>query len=160
MQCKRPKSDTATQRTRLMWKNVIYEPGEFQAVAFREGTVIGRSTVTTAGPPAVLRLTPDRRVLAADGMDLSYVLIEAFDPYGHPVPLAQNRVHITVDGPARIAGVGSGNPQSFEPFQADRVYLFNGEAMLILGSGIGKGPVKVTATAAGLEPATTTIEIR
>ncbi len=160
MRCKRPKSDTATQRTRLMWMNVIYEPGELQAVAFREGAVIGRGTVTTTGSPTMLRLTPDRSFLAADGMDLSYILIEALDPYGNPIPLEHDRVHISVDGPARIAGVGNGNPQSFEPFQADHVYLFNGKAMLILGSGIERGPVKVTATSPRLEPATTTIEIR
>jgi beta-galactosidase len=160
MRCKSPRSDTSTRRDRLMWKDVIYQPGQLRAVAYREGVVIGADTVVTAGPPAKLRLTPDRTTLAADGMDLSYVLIEAFDKDGHPAPLASNRIHLSVDGPARIAGVGNGNPQNFESFQADHVDLFYGKAMLIVGSGREAGTVRVTATADGLTRDTVTIRIR
>ncbi len=142
-----------------MWKNVVYRPGRLRAVAYREGVAIGADTVVTAGPPAKIRLTPDRSTIAADGMDLSYILVEALDRDGHPAPLAHNRIHITVDGPARIAGVGNGNPQSFRPFQADHVDLFYGKAMLILGSGRETGRVRVTAAADGLERARATIRI-
>lgn len=65
-----------------------------------------------------------------------------------------------MDGPAEIAGVGNGNPQSFEPFQADYVDLFYGKAMLILRSGHEAGQVRIRATGEGLEGADITIQVR
>jgi beta-galactosidase len=62
-------------------------------------------------------------------MDLSYVLIEAYDDDGNPHPLSDARV--------------------FEPFQAEYVDLFFGKAMLILRSGQEAGRVTITATADG-----------
>jgi beta-galactosidase len=159
MRCKNPTSDSSIHRFRLMWTDVTYEPGRLRAVAYREGEMIGEAGVVTAGEASELRLTPDRTVLSADGMDLSYVLVEAFDRDGNPHPLADARVRISVDGPARIAGVGNGNPQSFEPFRADYVDLFYGKAMLILGAGHQAGRATVRVTAEGLGSASTTIRI-
>jgi beta-galactosidase len=159
MRCKNPRSDSSVARSRLMWRDVTYQPGELRAVAYREGEVIGEATVRTAGATSEIRLTPDRTTIAADGMDLSYILIEAFDANDNPQPLATERVRIAVEGPARIAGVGNGNPQSFEPFQADYVDLFYGKAMLILGAGHQSGTARVTARAEGLPSATVTVRI-
>jgi beta-galactosidase len=93
-----------------------------------------------------IRLTPDRRELAASGEDLSYILVEALDEEGTLCPLSDNLIQFKVDGPAEIAGVGNGNPLSFEPFQADTRKLFYGKAMLIVRSVEGKtGDVHITA---------------
>jgi beta-galactosidase len=150
-QCKDPTSETSVERTRLMWRDVVYEPGQLRAVAYREGVAIGEATVATAGRPQEIRLSPDRTTLVADGLDLSYILIEAFDEVGNPAPLADATVTLHIEGPAHIAGVGNGNPQSFEPFQSNQVDLFYGKAMLILGSGHEAGSVRVTARAKGME---------
>ncbi len=150
MKCKAPSSKNAVDRFRLIWPDVDYEPGELRAVAYKEGIVIGEDRVRTAGAPYEIRLTPDRETITADGMDLSYVLIEGYDKDGNPCPLADNRIDITVSGPGRIAGVGNGNPQSFESFQSDHVRLFNGKAMLILGSTFEAGTVEILATSEGL----------
>jgi beta-galactosidase len=137
---------------RLRWNEVPYEPGELKAVAYRDGKPIGEAVVRTAGEPAQLRLTPDRSELTADGDDLCYVRVEAFDNEGIPCPLADNEVTFTIHGPAEIAGVGNGNPMSFEPFQGNKRKLFNGKAMLILRTLEGKpGEIRVRATSEGLE---------
>jgi beta-galactosidase len=122
--------------------------------------VIGEATMRTAGEARTLRLTPDRTSLSADGMDLSYVLIEAYDEEDVPVPTAMNRVRLSVTGAGGIGGVGNGNPQSFEPFQADYVDLFHGKAMLIVRAGREPGTARITATSDGLASATATIEVR
>ncbi len=158
--CKDPKSEVAIERSRLIWPDVVYEPGELRAVAYREGEVIGEAVRRTAGEAGALRLTPERTGIDAHGMALAYVLIEAYDDAGNLHPLADHRVRITVDGPAVIAGAGNGNPRSFQPFQDDQVELFYGKAMLILRSGEEAGRVRVTATAEGLGRARTTIQIR
>jgi hypothetical protein len=97
-----------TYQYRLRWNEVVYEPGELTAVTYNDGDRIGSATVRTTGPAAAIRLSPDRTQLVASGDDLCYVLVEAVDEAGSVCPLANNRVHFTVSGPAEIAGVGNG----------------------------------------------------
>jgi beta-galactosidase len=145
-------------RYRLRWMNVVYEPGELRAVAYKNGSVIGEAVMKAAGDPVKLILSPDRVEIAADGYDLSYVLVESVDNEGNPCPMANDMVTFKVEGPAEIAGIGNGNPLSMEPFQLPRHSLFHGTAMLILRSIAGKGgTVKVTAEAEGYETAQTRI---
>jgi len=150
-----------TYRYRLRWNDVIYEPGELKAVAYKDGEKIGQALIRTAGEPAKLRLTPDRGELAATGEDLCYILVEALDADGTLCPLADNLVHFKVDGPAEIAGVGNGNPLSLEPFQSDSRKLFYGKAMLILRTIDRKtGAALITAESEGLAPAEVTLQCR
>lgn len=142
---------------RLRWNDVVYQPGELKAVAYRGGQKIGEAIVRTAGPPAQLRLTPDRTKLSADGDDLSFVLVEALDTEGVPCPLADNLIRFSTDGPAEIAAVDNGNPMSFESFQADQRNLFNGKAMVILRTKAGEtGPIRIRAASDGLTGAEAT----
>jgi beta-galactosidase len=145
-QYKKPASAKSVERFRLMWTNVTYQPGELKALAYKEGAIIGEHIIKTAGVPYQICLTPDRTNIHADGMDLSYILVEAYDKDGNLCPLADNKIDISITGPGHIAGVGNGNPQSFDPFQANQVKLFYGKAMIILGSGFEKGDVKITTT--------------
>jgi beta-galactosidase len=145
-------------RYRLRWNDVIFEPGDLKAVAYQDGVKIGEATRRTAGPAAALRLTPDRTTIAADGVDLSYVLVEMIDASGTVCPLADDRVTFTIRGPGSLAGVGNGNPASLESFVGSEHNLFHGKAMLIVRSkrGIG-GEIIVTAIANGVQAATTRI---
>jgi beta-galactosidase len=149
-QCKKPASSKSVERFRLMWPDVTYQPGELKAVAYKEGAKIGEQVLKTAGESYQLRLTPDRSTIHADGLDLSYILVEAYDKNGNICPLANNKIDITITGPAHIAGVGNGNPQSLDEFQATYVNLFFGKAMIILGADFKKGDVKITAESNGL----------
>jgi len=151
----------STYTYRLRWNEVTYEPGELKAVAYKDGRQIGAAIMRTAGKPATIRLTPDRKDLAATGDDLCYVLVEALDDQGTLCPLADNLVRFKVDGPAEIAAVGNGNPLSLEPFQADYRKLFYGKAMLILRTKPGEaGQVRVTAASEGLAGAEIMIQSR
>jgi beta-galactosidase len=137
-----------TYSYRLRWNDVIYEPGELKAVAFKDGRPIGTAEMRTAGKAAAIRLTPDRNKLLASGDDLSFVLVEAIDDSGVLCPLADNLVRFNVDGPAEIAAVGNGDPVSLEPFQSDKVKLFYGKAMLIVRTKANKsGEVRVVGSA-------------
>ncbi len=150
-----------TYKYRLCWNEVVYEPGELKAVAYKDGKEIGHEFMRTADNPTALQLTADRIQLAATGEDLCYILIEAVDEKGMLCPLAENMVRFKVKGPAEIAGVGNGNPLSLEPFQADYRKLFYGKAMLILRTIEGKtGQVRVTAESDGLKSAAETIQCR
>ncbi len=136
-----------------MWHDVVYEPGELRAVAYKEGKPIGESVMRTTGDPVTLLLTPDRDVIRAGGKDLSYVLIEAVDEDGYPCPLADHEIVITLSGAGSIAGTGNGNPQSLTSFKSNRPELFHGKAMLIVSSGPEAGIINISASAEGLRSA-------
>lgn len=137
---------------RLRWNDVAYEPGTLRAVAYKNGKVIGESSIETTGIPEKLRLSADRTALAADGDDLAFITVEALDAKGLVSPLADNLVRFTVDGPGEIAGVGNGNPLSFEPFQADQRALFYGKAMLIVRTTPDQaGEIRIRAMSEGLD---------
>jgi len=150
-----------TYTYRLRWNDAVYEPGELKAVAYKDGRQIGEAVVRTAGKPAAIRLTLDRKDLNATGDDLCYVLVEALDDKGTLCPLADNLIRFKVDGPAEIAAVGNGNPLSLEPFQADYRKLFYGKAILILRTKAGEGgQVHVTAASDGLTSADLAVQCR
>jgi beta-galactosidase len=149
---KNPTSEVSTERYRLMWHDVIYEPGELKAMGYKEGKPVGEAVVKTAGKPHSIKLTPDRTTIDATGEDLSFVLVEAFDKDGNPCPLAGNLVNFGLKGPGEIAGVGNGDQRSYEPFQAPYRKLFNGKAVLIVRSVKNKpGKIEITATSDGLK---------
>ena len=156
---KQPGAEKAIDRYRLRWEEVIHEPGEVKAVAYRDGEVLGEAVVRTAGDPAALRLTPERTRLSADGDDLCYVLVEASDENGVPCPLAMNEVVFEVHGPASIAGVGNGDHHFPHEFDSNQVPLFYGKAMLILRTHEdAAGAVTITARSEGLRPAETSVQ--
>lgn len=155
-QCKNPKSMKSIERFRLLWPEVNYQPGELKAVSYRDGAVIGEKIMRTAGEPAALRLTPDRKSIKGDGMDLTYMMVEAVDKAGNPCPQAMNKLSVAVSGSATIVAVGNGDPQSLEPFQGNEINLFHGKAMVIL-SGKQKGESKITVTSRSLTSGTATL---
>ena len=143
-------SSKAIERFRIMWNDVAYQPGELIAVAYKEGEKVGEEVIKTAGEPYKIKLTPDHTTIKADGLDLSYVLVEAYDKDGNICPLANQKIDLAISGPGHIAGVGNGNPQSFDSFKGNAVTLFYGKAMVILGSDFQGGEIKLTATCNGL----------
>ena len=139
----------------------MYQPGELKAIAYKDGKRVGEKVVQTSASARSLRLTPDRTVLKNSGDDLCYILVESYDKNNIFCPKADNFVHINVEGPATIAAVGNGNPQSLEPFNADYRSLFFGRAMLIVRSKRGQsGKVKISAQSSDLESAEIQIIVR
>ncbi|RMG70021.1 MAG: DUF4982 domain-containing protein [Bacteroidetes bacterium] len=151
MQCKSPKADSSTLRFRLMWPDVVYEAGRLEVVAYRAGEELGRKRLQTASRAHTLRVTPDRRTLQADGMDLAYLQLDMVDEAGTLVPGADHFLSLSVKGPATLAGVGNGNQQSLHPFHGDTVPLFYGQAMVILRMTGEPGEIRLNARAKGMK---------
>lgn len=156
---KNPRSNNSSERFRLIWNDVVYEPGEVKVVIYKAGEKIGEATRSTTGAAERLRLTPDRKAISSEGDDLSYIMVEAIDKNGNPHPLADHQVDIKLKGDAELAGVGNGNPQSFEPFQAEFVKLFYGKAMIIIRSTGKKGSATISVSAKGLKSTEVKIQI-
>lgn len=136
--------------------SVPYAPGRIEAVAYRGGREVARAVHETTGAPVALRLTPARTSMAGDGEDVQPITIDAMDAKGRHVPTANLMTRFAVDG-AAIIGVGNGDPTSHESEKGMQRALFNGLAQMIVQAGVGRGAIRVRATADGLKPATLTI---
>lgn len=71
---------------RLRWDDVVYEPGELKAVAYKNGKKWGTDVVKTAATPARLQASADRSEIRADGLDLAFVTVRVADKYGVTAP--------------------------------------------------------------------------
>ena len=97
----------------LEWK-VNYSPGVLKAVGSDEGEVIITRKVETTGIPNKIDMHTDNANLKADGKDVSVITILVKDSEGRIVPTAMNELAFGLEGPARILGVGNGDPASHE----------------------------------------------
>ncbi|WP_217237837.1 glycoside hydrolase family 2 TIM barrel-domain containing protein [Streptomyces sp. AC555_RSS877] len=139
----------------LTWK-VPYQPGELKAVARRGGRVVATDVLRTAGKPHAVRLTADRKTVAADGRSLAFVTADIVDARGVVVPGAEHLISFGVKG-GSLAGLDNGREESAERYQASTRTAFHGKALAIVRSGTEPGALKATARVEGLRSGTVTV---
>lgn len=128
--------DSLLSRYRLIWDNVVYEPGELKVVVYdKNGKAAGEETVHTAGAPAALRLTADKQTLAADGNDLSYITVALTDKDGTLCPDASDKIRVEVSGAGTFQGICNGDATSLESFVKPEMHLFHGMLVATVRSG-------------------------
>ncbi len=168
------------------WPGVVWQAGTLRAVATGVDGRRSEHVVETAGPPAALRLAPHTgpRGFVMDGADIALVDVEVVDARGRRVPAANDKVAFALTGPAEwrggiAQGDSSGKPRAAVAVQAEAIpgttptagtargednYILSrilpveaGVNRVLLRAGTTRGPVRLTATAAGLESATLVI---
>ncbi|MEU5597620.1 glycoside hydrolase family 2 TIM barrel-domain containing protein [Streptomyces sp. NPDC020298] len=149
---------TAPERAMATF-TVPYTPGELTAVASRNGKEIGRTSLTTVGAPAALRLVPDMKALTTGRDDLAHVLVEVTDRRGRLVPDATLQVGFETAGAGELAAVGNGNPHNADSFRQPRRHTWHGQALAILRPAKHPGRLTLTAKVPGLRPATVTLPV-
>lgn len=142
------------QDFRLVWDDVVYQPGELKAVAYKGGKEWATDAVKTTGSASKVDLAADRTVIANDGRDLSFITVRIADASGLTVPRSKNLVKFSISGPGEVVAVDNGDATSFEPFQASQRKAYNGLCLVIVRAKPGKtGSFTVQATSEGLAPA-------
>ena len=136
----------AMPRNRHLEWRVPYSPGKLEAIGYNGGRIAARAVRETSGPAHSVRLTLDRRVAKAGEVVIANA--EVLDGRGRAVPTADNLLRFSATG-GEVIGVGNGNPNSLEPDVATQRQAFNGLAQAIVR--VGRGPVDISATAAGLK---------
>ena len=131
---------------------VPYRAGTLTAIGYSGGRAVHEWTLKTAGRPARVQLTLDRKQLHANGKDLAYLTIEVVDAQGVPVYAQADDIDVTfkVAGAGTMIGVGSGNPQRVASFRSAKVTTFHGRAIAVIQSGMEKGEITVSAKAQGI----------
>ena len=141
-------------RYRLRWNEVEYQPGTLRAVAYdADGNAVAEKEIRTAGAPRGLVLEADRRVLKADGRDLSFITVRAVDKQGNFCPLADNALEFSVSGEGAFRAVCNGDATSTELFHLPAMKLFNGMAVVIVRSTDRAGEMELTVKGRNLKTA-------
>ena len=148
------------ERHRLMWNDVVYEPGELLVVAYdATGAVADTRVVRTAGKPYALRcevaslLAGGDGALAAGGDDLAYITVTVVDKFGNPVPTATDLVKVNVSGAGSFEAIANGDPTCLESFRKPQMHLFSGALTFIVRAGTNPGDLRWTVTSKGLRKA-------
>jgi beta-galactosidase len=150
--------ENAMKRFRLMWNDVVYQPGELRVVAYdADGKMAAEKTVRTAGKAAAIKLTPDRSVLKADGEDLCYMNVSLVDKHGNPVPTDNRLVKVKVSGAGSFKAIANGDPTCLESFQEPQMHLFSGQLTVLVQSGTDEGDITVEVSGKGVKKAVLTI---
>ena len=141
------------ERYRLMWNEVLYEPGEIEVVAIKNGQEIGRQKIVTAGRPHHLVLEADRDNLKANGEDLAFVTVSIVDENGNLCPTANNQLTFEVTGQADFKVVCNGDPTSLEMFHLPTMKAFNGKLVVTVQSTNEPGDFALHVNGDGLAKA-------
>jgi beta-galactosidase len=153
-------SKTLTEKDSLKAEfTVPYAPGELQAVAYKDGVMIGSIAFTTADKANKLVLRSDRTTLKKTRDDLSYVMVQVVDEDGRLVPDAVISVSVIIMGAGELAALGNANPKDVASFLQPRRNTFHGECLLVVRPTGKQGLVEVKAEALGLEGASLTSEV-
>lgn len=140
---------------------VPYEKGFIRAVAYNEkGEPVAEEEKHSFTDAVRLEVKAEADTVWADGMDIAFVQISAFDKDGYPVENARNRVHVEVEGAGRLIGVDNGDSTDFDEHKGKSRRLFGGKMLAMIGTKITAGEIKVTVTTPGMEPQTITIQAR
>ena len=146
-------------RHRLMWNDVVYQPGELRVVAYdAKGAVADEKVVRTAGEAYSLKLSTPFESLAAGGDDMALVTVTVLDASGNPVPSASNLVSVSVSGAGSFEAIANGDPTCIENFRRPEMHLFSGALTAVVRSGLRKGNITVTVSSDGLRDATLTLK--
>lgn len=131
----------------LQWQ-VNYAPGTLSAIAYKKGKKL-ETKVETTGKPFEVVISPYKTTMLADGKDATVINISVIDRQGREVPTANDLVKFSLQGDAKIIGVGNGDPSSHEQDKyLDTVaqrHLFNGKCQVIIQSGISRSMIHFEA---------------
>lgn len=152
---------TVEERYRLMWNDVVYEPGEVRVVAYdAQGRAVAEKSVQTAGRPHHLELSTPHKVLCAGGKDLAYITVKVVDKEGRLCPDDGRLVNFRVKGAGRYRAAANGDPTCLDLFHLPRMHAFSGMLTVIVQSGEEPGTIELEATAKGVKSGQIQIQTR
>lgn len=138
------------ERFRLIWNEVVYEPGEITAVAYKDGKEAERKTIKTAGEPYAIKLSAYSNSIKADGEDINHITATIVDKDGNVCPNADNRVTFSTNGVAEVFATDAGDQRETETFLRPDKKAMSGMVVAVIRATDKKGEAQITATADGL----------
>ena len=161
----REEAADVTERYRLMWKDVTYEPGEICVKAYYPNGDTLRQTLRTAGRPHHIEVTGQEGLgLEPNGTDLYYLRVRIVDKDGNLCPDAAPLVRFKVTGNGTFRAAANGDATNLDLFHLPQHHAFHGELTAIIQAGklkTGKQAqsVTLTASAEGLKSGSATVAV-
>lgn len=150
-------ADSVATRYRLMWHDVVYQPGSLRVVAYDPaGRPVSERTIHTAGKPHHLVLTrslypAEPEQLRPGGKDLAYVTVSVVDREGNLCPDAAPLIRFRVKGAGRYRAAANGNAASLDLFHLPQMHAFSGQCTAIVTTADRPGTLILEASAPGLK---------
>ncbi len=145
----RRKTSDYTNNT-IVWY-VPYRAGTLEAKAFtgdREEATY--KLVTSEGADHIIA-EPDRKVIKADGQDLSHIAIQLYDKKGIPVQTDDRKLTVTMEGEGRFLGIDNGETRREKSFAGNQLPTYFGRALVIVQSTRKAGTMRVRIDMEGSE---------
>ena len=139
------------------WK-VTFASGTLRAVARNNGKEVATDELRTAGKPARIVLTSDRKKSLSGWDDVAFVRAVVVDENDVVVPRAKDLIRFSIAGSGVIAAVDSADSASIEPFQATERRAYQGVCFAMIKATMGGKKIVVTAEADGLKSGSVAIE--
>ncbi len=137
---------------KAIFKNVVYEPGEIEALIYDAGNILcGRTSLCSASEKTCIRLNADRTRLHANGQDLCFINIQLTDEKGILKASSDQRLTVKVCGAGSLEAYGSAHPCPSESYHDHTHTTYLGNALAIVRAGYRAGRITVTVSA-GEEP--------
>jgi beta-galactosidase len=143
----------------IMWR-VPFQEGTLKAISRKNGKTVLEKEIKTAGAPATLKLSADRKTIKADGSDLSFITVDIVDEKGVLAPKANNEISFSLKGNGKIVGVCSGDPVSHESYKGTKHTALSGKCLVVIQAGSKADKLELTASAKGLKSSTTIITVK
>ena len=139
----------------LFW-NVAYQQGELIMKGYAKGTEVVSYRLATTEEAKTIDAVINREKFAAGDPGMAIVEISLKDKDGNLVYSADNPIELSVEGPAKLLGLESGDLASHESYQSNIRKAYHGKLLAYIQTNGGTGTVKVTISSQGLESKTIT----
>jgi hypothetical protein len=150
------KSTKDTSARSLFWI-MPFEGGELTAKAFANGKEVAQRKLVTTSDVSTIAATGDKKEFRPGKKDLVHIEMMALDKNKNPVYDATNEVTVSVEGPATLLGLESGDLASHEDYKANNRKLYNGRLLAYVQSTGKAGKVTITISSPGLPSQTVLI---
>lgn len=148
-------------RYRLIWPDIIYQPGEIKVQAYdANGITADTKVIRTAGEPYKIVLSADRQTIHANGKDLCYITAEIQDRDGNLCPMANSLVFVEVEGAGILKALCNGDATDQTSFASNYYRAFNGKMMVVVEPAKIAGEIVVKAMGSYLKETKITISAK
>ncbi len=135
----------------IAYLDIVYEKGELTAKAYKDGKIVGTSSLRTVGEPVKISVIAESDTLLADNRDLCYFDITIEDDNGDRVTDAENEMKCEASG-GELLGFFGANPANEDVYTSGKCHAFDGRAVAIVRTR-DKGEVKLSVYSEGLKEA-------
>ena len=140
--------------------SVDFSKGTLSAKGITKSGAKGEASITTAGDPASISLTADKKQMGINKTDVVHIVAQLMDKKGNPIRFLDKTVEFSVEGDCKLLGVDNGHTANTMPFQANKVKTSQGRCLLIIQAKDKAADIKITAKADNLSSNSLNIKVQ